>query len=657
MHHRYAYGTNLQEAQGQLKKVRQRIATEQGTLSGSITSNLLSPGYTFKLTQPLASKVGVANLMRQSFSERTYVVTSIQHKASDKEAYKGTIQATEVNAETDSFQGTLLTPFSMDGTQQGSVLAKVVKTAVPRGWRYREKSNFQVEQAQNEFQDEAENEKGCLVQFATARSSDEVFWVRLSQGTQTAPEVGAMVSVSRANNDSELPEFNVLASHGQKAIQPADRRNQSWTANTNWGSNYSTSYGDGISLRWGYSSPVNFKQAKTLVENAYDKPDMLGNTYDNSSFSRGGSFSVSTSNQDADGVSNASVSMGSSFSENHAKVSYGYSDTDTSQNYSQVGKSVSRSVIGKYSGKADLDSPNFINGKVPEQSIIDIADTLNKGDTYNENYTKGRSISLNGNGAPPPSFAGTSAISYSNGITVGNTESISHHIGDASNNSTHIGNNSSSSTNIGNSFSESLQLGNTFGSNTFLGTKNDMSTTLALNNSLSTNIGLTNQVDTYIGKKNTLNTHLSETNAINTDISANNSITNSIGKSNSMSTKLSASNNVETNIGISNNLVTNISASNSIETNLGLKNSLSTTLGMYSTTNINASMSINNSIDMSMSLDSSTKLGVVIKDGVIAGAIIETEVAPIKINATKPATEVTTESLTKIEMLTIKIML
>jgi hypothetical protein len=68
-------------------------------------------------------------------------------------------------------------------------------------------------------------------------------------------------------------------------------------------------------------------------------------------------------------------------------------------------------------------------------------------------------------------------------------------------------------------------------------------------------------------------------------------------------------------------------------------------------------MSINNSIDMSMSLDSSTKLGVVIKDGVIAGAIIETEVAPIKINATKPATEVTTESLTKIEMLTIKIML
>lgn len=707
MHHRYAYGTNLQEAKGQLKKVRQRIATEQGTLSGSSTSSLLSPGYTFELSQPIASKVAVESLMRQSFSQRIYVVTSIQHKVSDTEAYKGSIQATEVNPETDSFQGTLLTPFSMDGTQQGSVLAKVVKTAVPRGWRYREKSNFQVEQAQNQFEDEVENEKGCLVQFATARDSDQVFWVRLSQGSQTAPEVGAMVSVSRANNDSELPEFNVIASHGQKAIQPADRRKQSWTANTNWGSSYSTSYGDGISLRWGYSSPVNFEQAKTLVESAYDQPDMLGNTYDNSSFSRGGSYSVSTSNQNADGVSSASVSMGSNFSENHAKISYGFSDTGTSQNYSQVGKSVSRSVIGEYNGKADLDSPSFINGKVPEQSIIDIADNLNNGDTYNENHTKGRSISLSGSGAPPPSFSGTSAISYSDNITVGDTQNKSTHMGDSSSDSTHMGNstntslnvgdNLSSSINIGNTLSNSLQLGNTVGLNTFLGSKNDVSTTLALTNSLSTNIGLTNQIDTYLGAKNAINTHISATNSItnniatsnttetsigatnststnisasnttSTRIAASNALSTSLGASNNISTKISASNNVETNIGASNNTVTNISTSNTTETNLGLKNSTSTTLGMSMSTNINAAMSISDSIHLGMSIDNSTNagikiqssnnLGLSVSNSVGASAIIVNEVAPIRINAAKPATEISTESLTKIEMLVMKISL
>ncbi|WP_018693801.1 contractile injection system protein, VgrG/Pvc8 family [Algicola sagamiensis] len=611
LHHRYAYGTSQNEAIGQLTKAKQGIATDQGTLSGTVTTPLLSPGYTFLLTQPEASSVNVERLMRQSFSDRTFVVTSIQHKASDTAPYTGTVQATEVNPDSGGETATFLTPFSMENTQQGSVLAIVRETAVPRGWRYREKSNFQNEKSFTKFEGNQEQEVGCLVTFATANDPQDMVWVRLGQTTQTAPDVNAMVVVSRANNDSELPEINVLASHGSKTIMPADRRNESWTANTSWGSSYSTSYGDGISIRYGYHSPVNFDQAKTIVESAYDNPDMLGNQYDNSSFSRGGSFSVSVSDQDADGVISAGVSAGSSFNENHAKVSYGYSDTGTSQNYSQVGKSVSVSVVGDYDGSVDLTSPNFINGKVPDQNIIDIADALNEGDTYNQNHVKGRSISLSGSGTTPPSFGGTSATVYSNSATLGNTESKSKHTGNADNNSTHIGKAESyskhigdsqntsiqlgdslnNSVNIGNSLATNTQIGNTSSINTFLGSKTDISTTLAATSSLSTNIGMTNQVDTFLGIKNNVSTQLSLSSSINTNI----------GASSSVNTNISASDTVETNIGAKSSVSTNISASNAVATNISASNSVTTNIGASSavTTNISASNNVSTTIGVS----------------------------------------------------------
>lgn len=695
LHHRYAYGTNLQEAQGQLKKVCQGIATDQATLSGSATSALLSPGYTFELTQPQAGEVKVARLMRQSFSGRTFVVTNISHKVSDTEAYKGSLQATEVTAQTDSNQGTFLTPFAVENTQQGSVLAKVLQTAVPRGWRYREKNNFQMEQAQNKFDGETEKEKGCLVQLATAQSADEMFWVRLGQGTQTAPEVGAMVMISRANNDSELPELSVIASHGSKTIQPPDRRNQSWTANTSWGSNYSTTYGDGISIRYGYSSAVNFAQAKTMVEAAYDQADMLGHSYSNSSFSRGGGFSVSASDQDADGVISASVSLGSSFNESHAKLSYGYSDTGTSQSYSKVGKTVSRSVIGDYDGNADLDSPSFINGKVPDQSIIDIADSLNVGDTYNENHTKGRSISLSGNGAPPPGFSGTSAISYSDSITLGDTYRKSFDLGDSTAISTHIGNSDSSSLNIGNSNSLSTQIGNVFGVNTFLGSRTDVSTTLAETNnidtfiglknilstkvaetrSVSTSIGPTSTVDTNVGVTDSISTHISATNALSTNISASNNLSTNIGVSNSFATNISASNSIATNIGVSNSVTTNVSddnrssttlgISNNSDTYLGLKNSNSTFIGATNDLSMKLAASMSNSVVLGASISNSafvglsmeTKVfaGINIHGSISAGLDIDLNPAPTKINPVRPSVEITIDAGPNITMVVMEI--
>ncbi|WP_432463233.1 contractile injection system protein, VgrG/Pvc8 family [Agarivorans sp. QJM3NY_33] len=704
-HRRYAYGTDRSEAEGQLKKLKQELASDQETLSGSSTSPLLSPGYTFQLSQPTAASSNEMRLMRQSFSGKTFVVTSIQHKASDQQPYKGTLQASEVNPQTDSSQGTLLSPFSMESTQQGSVLARVLETAVPRGWRYREKSNFQVEQAQNSFAGDDEKEKGCLVQFATARDSSEQFWVRLSSHSSSAPEVGAMVMVSRANNDSELPELSVVASHGSKTVQPPDRRNQSWTANTNWGSSYSCSYGDGISLRYGYSSVVDFEREKAIVESAYDNADMHGNSYDNVSFSRGGGYNLSLSNQNADGVSNASVSAGSSYNENHAKVSYGYSDTGSTQNYSQVGKSVSRSVVGKYDGQVDLSQPSFINGRVPEQSIIDIANTLAEGDSYNEHHAKGRSISLSGQGIAPPSFGGTSAVVYSDSIVCGNTESKSQHMGNASNSNQHIGNSNSTSltlgnsdsshTTLGNNSSISAQIGDTFAMNSFMGGRTDISTTLATVTNMSTFLGLTSHIDTYMGLKNNISTQLAATSNINTSMSAvsnietsigaSNTISTNISASNELSTKIAASNAMATHIGASNSVTTNISASNNVsttlgvanhtETYLGLKNSTSTFIGATMDSSVKLGSSISSSVALASDISSSTFMGAKIEDSsffgmkaefstfmginitskTVASVDIEMKSAPLALKPLKASVEIEIDSGPQINMLVMQI--
>ncbi len=645
-HRSYSYGTNLDETEGQLKKLCQQLDTEQGTLSGTSTSPLLSPGYTFKLQQEAPFDENSPSQMRPQFSDRIYVVTKIQHKISDTESYTGSIEATEISTDPNDFGGTFITPFSMESTQQGSVLAEVLESAVPRGWRYREKNNFQPELGKNQFESDVEREKGCLVRLATAKNSQDVCWVRLSQSMQTAPEVGAMVQISRAQNESELPEINVIASHGSKTIQPPDRRNESWTANTSWGSNYSTSYGDSISIRFGHYSPTDLEQAKKIVESSFDQPDMLGHQYKDSSFSRGGSFGFSSSDQEDSGVLSASVSQGSNFNESHALISYGVSDTGTSQNYSRVGKSVSRSVIGEYNGAVDFSNPNFINGKVPEQSIIDIADSLSNGDTYNESHIKGKTINLSGTGTSPPGYDDKSATVYSNSKTVGkmvsksdntgnsyntslhtgNSENSSQVFGNSKNNSLTIGNTDSINTQIGSTDSIHTQIGNTSSINTFVGTKEDISTTISANTSISTNIGINNSLSTNISASNNLSTNVGASNNISTNVSASNNVNTTIGISNNLETFIGAKNNISTRIADTNDISTSLSNSNSIATNIGTSNSITTNISASNTTNTTLGVSNTTETFIGAKNTTSTNLAATNSTSLFLGATAETSI-------------------------------
>ena len=637
LHHRYyAYGTNDEESKQQLTRIYQQMDTDESSISGVSTSPLLSPGYTFELTQAANINNQMGNLMRTQFSGKVFVVTRVSHKVTDGEAYSGQIEATEV-VDSGNYEGTMITPFSMDDTHQGSVIAQVVESVAPKGWRYREKNNFQVESSTYQFDDNVEHEKGCLVRFATASGDEDVFWVRLSAQMQTAPEVNAMVLISRSNDESELPEISsVLASHGSKTIQPADRRKESWTANTSWGSNYSTSYGDSIGMRFGYFSPVDFNGAKQIVESAYDNPDMLSGNYKDSSYNIGGSYGFSESDNGADGVLSASVSQGSNYNENHGLISYGYSDIGTSQNYSQVGKSVSKSVIGDYSGEVDKAAPSFVNGNVPDQSIIDLADELVDGDTYSENTIRNRTINLSGIGTDAPTWTDPSATVFSNSETLGDTVSLSKTTGDTNttnqttgnnthkntmlgnttsnsttlgnNNNTNIqlGNNTAKSIQIGNTTSSNLQIGNTTGSNTTIGDTTNTQTQIGKSTSTSTHIGDSKNTSTTVGdtkNSTTVTGDKNESSTVTGDSDVNSS---NVGINNQVSTNLALNNSFTASLSMDNRMSTTLGNANSTEIFLGLRNSVSMQMGMFNS----MSMTLGPSYDMSLKLASATSMGI-----------------------------------------------
>jgi len=606
----YSYGVDEAEVIGQEKKLRQQLATEEGTLSGTSTSPLLSPGYTFVLEQSVEAAGMSTGRMPAQFNDRTFVVTKITHKVSDEEPYSGVIEATEVNVSEDDNKDTLITPFNMQGTHQGSVLAKVLKTSVPKDWRYRDKNNFHTEVSSLGYDHEKEHELahdtirqiGCLVQFATDSRPDDktIHWVALSATSQTAPEVNAMVMIGRGGNESEIPEIQqVLSSHGQKNIQPPERRANHWSANTSWGSSYSTSYGDGISIRYGNDDKVNLAEAINIVETAYDKSSLLGAKIGSASFNKGTSYSFSTCEGGAGGLSSASVSQGSSFNEHHGKQSYSVNFTGSSQNFSRTNKSVSRSYMGAFDDVVDFDNPSFIGGKIPEQSIIDICDGLPDGTSFNQSHTTGKSINLSGTGAEPPAVDSydKSATVYSHSIThgnvvnkneqVGNTHSNSMTIGSTDSASLHVGNSNNVSTTIGMSTSANVQMGVTNNTNLFLGVRNDMQTNISKVNSLSTNISDTSSISTTIGVSETIDTNIGAKDTISTNISDTNSISTNIAASNAISTNISTSNSVATNIGVSNNVSTNISENNTSSTTLGITNQSDTFIGLKNTTSTN----------------------------------------------------------------------
>ncbi|HUA80973.1 MAG TPA: phage late control D family protein, partial [Dyella sp.] len=302
----YQYGSSSGSVRQYVKRTASCMASSAQQLSGSSTCTDFRVGYQFSLSGDMAQGMHPSPV-RPSLEGKPFVLNKVQHKASADGGYTNSFEATGAEG--------MLTPFSVQDTQQGAILAKVVDKAGqgPKDWRYYEPGNFDPESSRLRDSDAAPSDlmaKGVYVQFSSPGSPTTPVWVKLAAHMQTVPEIGVTVQVARANDESELPEIqSIVQANGTLVVTPSG-----WTANTHVGSSYSTSYGDGQSIRFGSKSAYKLDQAIQIVSSTY-----ATGQYRDTSFSQGGSYSYATSENGPDGLLSRSESYGSTYSTHEGK--------------------------------------------------------------------------------------------------------------------------------------------------------------------------------------------------------------------------------------------------------------------------------------------------------------------------------------------------
>lgn len=317
----FQYGLSHQEANYLTKIAENALDASRSQLSGSSRCPRFSTGKLFSVS---GSDAGDGLTVRPSLEGHQYVLTMVKHQASLDGSYQNEFQA---------LPKAPVLPFSLQDTQQGSVLAKVVP-GEPKDWRYYPRSVFDP-QTDVEIDLQADPKmaraKGVTVELATGTR----FWARLPVHTSSAPEVGSMVVVSRANDESELPEISLISSDGSMTVTPSG-----WTAHSSVGNSYSTSWGDSKSIRCGAATPDVLDEARGIVEGAYQSGQ-----YKDSSYSRGGSYGYSTSENGRSGLLSRSASYGNTYNTQEADETKSWSDVGYSYSESTVGESYSKSTV------------------------------------------------------------------------------------------------------------------------------------------------------------------------------------------------------------------------------------------------------------------------------------------------------------------------
>ena len=409
----YQYGCSSDEAQVFTEATSSAMESAASRFSGASTCAHFRVGHQFGVT---GEDMADSNPMpvRPSLEGRNFVLTQVQHQASADGGYKNDFQATEPEG--------LIAAFSIQDTQQGVVLAKVVaKSGDPaeQGWRYYTANYFDPETntiIDNASADPKLNAMGVYVRFSTDAPDSDPVWVKLAPHMQSVPEIGVTVLVTRAQDESELPEIqSTIQANGSMTIMPS-----TWTANTHVGSSYSTSYGDGKSIRFGKTSKANLKHAIGLVTQPYDS-----GKYRDTSYSQGASYSFSVSESNASATSDsgelwgpyggasdllsASETFGSSYNRLHANVSSSFSKIGTSYNKSTTDKSVNDSMTGiqesssmvglnTSSSLMGMSNSTDVTGTTTSSQLVGVTNSTQVNGMSNSMSTVGMSnqLSLNG---------------------------------------------------------------------------------------------------------------------------------------------------------------------------------------------------------------------------------------------------------------------
>ncbi len=341
----YPYGLSEMEARYLADSAERALNATRGQLSGAGHCPKFRVGHLFRLSgADMADSRPMP--VRPSLEGRDYVLTQVKHQASLDGIYQNDFQATEKAP---------VAAFSIQDTQQGALLATVIANDAghaPKDWRYYPRDVFDPQSnSERDTQSSPASlaAKGILVRLATQADSEAGIWVRVPAAMSNVPEIGAMVLISRGNDESEVPELqNVLSSGGNKTITP-----DGWTAHSSVGNNYSTSWGDGKSVRCGAATPNVLDAARRIVETAYQSGE-----YKDCGYSRGAGYNYATSENGRDGLLGRSESYGCNYSHYYGKETKSWSEIGYSYNESSV---------------ADSDSINTITGTSNNTSTVNIS--------------------------------------------------------------------------------------------------------------------------------------------------------------------------------------------------------------------------------------------------------------------------------------------
>ncbi|GAB7536923.1 contractile injection system protein, VgrG/Pvc8 family [Burkholderia sp. 3C] len=352
----YQYGGGKEEARILSRSTQSSLESSRRELSGASRCSAFRVGHRFRLRA-----AGDGETPEATFLDGAFVLTSVSHQASMDGGYQNHFQAGDA--------AFLITPYSIQSTQQGAVLAEVVSgTSAPAQppIDFGAASSFATAQASfvDTLNPGSFPQIGVHVRFSTAAKDDPPVWIKLSASMQTAPTIGAIVVVSRAQDESELPEIqNVIQSNGSTLVVPSG-----WLSNTHVGSQYSTNYGDNQTINYGRLSAPDLGQATRIVSSAY-----ASGHFGNASFSQGAGYSFSCADPSAPGarsnpaelygggqpegdILSATEAIGSTYSRTSGTRSYSHSVFGTSISDSTVGDEQSTRAVGDSSAVSIVGS-------------------------------------------------------------------------------------------------------------------------------------------------------------------------------------------------------------------------------------------------------------------------------------------------------------
>jgi uncharacterized protein involved in type VI secretion and phage assembly len=373
----YQYGGSAGQADDHVAATSATMQAAAQVFSGASYCAQFRAGHQFRIEGEVETPLGPLPV-RPALDGQRFVLTQVKIEASADGTYQNQFQSTPATA--------LVGPFSMQETQQGSVLAEVVGRAgeaAPPDWRYYASGCFDPAAATlSDGGAETLNVQGVYVRLSTDPADAIPSFIKLAPHMQTVPEPGVTVVVARAQDEWELPEVqSILHSDGTRVVMRSG-----WTAGSHVGSSYSTSYGDGKSLRFGLNSAAPLGFASAHVDAVYARGG-----YREASYAQGASYSYSSAESRAasagdDGelygkyagatdLLSASESFGSNYSRHHGDVVSSYSNIGTSYTRSVTGHSESDSTVtGDSTSKAlhqgDVDSDTTILGNSNSISTI-----------------------------------------------------------------------------------------------------------------------------------------------------------------------------------------------------------------------------------------------------------------------------------------------